>query len=82
MSCNTIIVAITNRMPPRCFNCCGFEMGDGSYGIKGYCWIAHQKTTATRKDRPPWCPLIIADDDEFTVGEHTFDLIKRTKTEG
>ena len=53
MSCNRIIKAITNRMPPKCFNCCVWDWDDE--WEKGYCWLLHRKTAINEK--PDDCPL-------------------------
>ena len=54
MSCNRIDKAITNRMPPKCFNCCVWDMYDE---LKtGYCWLLERTTSAD--DKPEDCPLV------------------------
>ena len=48
MSCNRIIKAVTNVMPPKCFNCSCKDADD-------YCWLLHTKVDPDGK--PDDCPL-------------------------
>lgn len=67
MSCNRILKAITNQMPPKCFNCCAWEVNE-HVGEKGYCWLMHKKTM--HNEKPDLCPL---------VKEESVTIISRTK---
>ena len=55
MICNTILKAITNRMPPKCFNCCCWWCGHRE--VRGYCWLLERNTDMF--DKPKDCPLVV-----------------------
>ena len=56
MSCNRILKAVTNRMPPKCFNCCCWMVGSEWKLNAGYCWLLERTTSAD--DKPEDCPLV------------------------